>query len=262
MIWDFYRDYGRSMPWRDTISPYYVFVSEVMLQQTQVSRVTPKFLSFVERFPGFPELAGASLADVLDEWSGLGYNRRARYLRDAAIRIRESWGELPRDPDTLATLPGIGRNTAGSIAAFAYNQPVVFIETNIRRVYIHCFFPDRSEVEDREIVPLIRRDLDLDNPREWYWALMDYGAELKKSGNANTRSRAYKRQSRFDGSDRQIRGCILRAIRSQGQILSSEVASLADDDEERATRVIDSLVRDGLLVAERIGEFTSYRTAK
>ncbi|MFW5643929.1 MAG: hypothetical protein ACOCYQ_07850, partial [Alkalispirochaeta sp.] len=132
----FYRRYKRPMPWRENTSPYWVFVSEVMLQQTQVPRVAEKFPSFVERFPDFRSLAAASLGDVLNAWSGLGYNRRARFLREAAAAVVDRYdGELPSDPDLLKELPGIGANTAGSIAAFAFNRPVVFIETNIRRVF-------------------------------------------------------------------------------------------------------------------------------
>jgi A/G-specific adenine glycosylase len=202
------------MPWREDTSPYAIFVSEIMLQQTQVSRVEKYFAPFRTRFPDFALLAAAPLEELLAAWKGLGYNRRAINMREAArVIVGDYAGKLPADPEELVRLPGIGPNTAGSIAAFAYNIPAVFIETNIRRVFIAEFFPRRDDVHDRELLPLIRAALPRDNPRVWYWALMDYGVSLKSEGRAaNRRSRHYARQSGFDGSVRQLRGEILRQL--------------------------------------------------
>lgn len=245
----------RPMPWRDVPTPYNVMVSEVMLQQTQVARVVPRFTEFVARFPDFGALAASPLAEVLAQWSGLGYNRRARWLQQAARRVHEEReGVLPSDPVWLRTLPGIGANTAGSIAAFAYNTPVVFIETNIRRVMLHFFFSGSDAVHDREILPVIEATLDRDDPRTWYWALMDLGVELARLyPNANRRSSHYTRQSRFEGSDRQIRGAILRALTERGVLLAEQVPTYANAPVERVNLVIEGLERDRLVARRADG---------
>ena len=213
-ILSFYDNHGRSMPWRTDTSPYAVFVSEMMLQQTQVSRVEKYFTPFCQHFPDFQTLANSPLHELLLAWKGLGYNRRARFMRESAgIVQREHGGSLPDDPAMLVRLPGIGVNTAGSIAAFAYNRPAVFIETNIRRVFIHEFFPGESDISDKELLPLIEATLPADLARIWYWALMDYGVHLKKEGReAARRSRHYNRQSAFAGSVRQLRAAILHEL--------------------------------------------------
>lgn len=217
-IWAHYRRAGRGdMPWRRTNDPYRIFVSEVMLQQTQVARVMEYYPRFIRRFPDFRALARAGSGDVLAAWQGLGYNRRAIYLRRAAeIVMREFGGRLPRGRAALESLPGIGPGTSGSLMAFAFNEPTVFIETNIRRVFIHFFFPGRKKVTDIELERYIERSLDTARPREWYWALMDYGAAMASGsrtaqrGNPNRRSAHYKKQEPFTGSDREARGKILR----------------------------------------------------
>lgn len=239
-ILDIYNERGRGMPWREDTSPYSIFLSEMMLQQTQVSRVTEYYERFLRVYPDFQSLADAALPELLSNWKGLGYNRRAKFMREAARMVcRDYAGRLPADPDELRKLPGIGPNTAGSISAFAFNLPVVFIETNIRRVMIHEFFPEQETegagypaesadryatpkareagVRDRDIMPVIEKTLFRENPRVWYWALMDYGVELKrKSGNANRRSAHYSRQSPFEGSLRQLRSGILHFLTEQG----------------------------------------------
>ena len=256
-IWEYYRENARQMPWRETDDPYRIFISEVMLQQTQVSRVLKAYERFIAAFPDFPALAHAPLRDVLTLWQGMGYNRRAVSLHKAAgIIVNEHDGVLPRDTEELQSLPGIGPATAGSLAAFAYNAPTVFIETNIRRVFIHFFFPGRENVHDRDIMPLVEETLDRENPREWYYALMDNGTMLKaREKNPNRRSAHYQKQSRFEGSDRQIRGAVLRILTASSaeggslEEIREGLASLenlkANDD--RLARILDSLVRDGLL---------------
>lgn len=247
-----YRDHYRPMDWRTDPSPYKIFVSEIMLQQTQVARVAPLFPSFLERFPHFEGLASAPLGEVLRAWTGLGYNRRARYMHEAARLVRdEHGGVLPRHVPELRALPGIGAATAGSIAAFAYNVPAVFIETNIRRVFIHHFFPDHPGVHDREIMPLVEETLDRENPREWYWALMDYGVLLARRGeNPNRRSRSYTRQSTFEGSNRQLRGLILRELVRKGSMAAEEVPLFGADrgfPPERFGSVLQQLETEGLV---------------
>ena len=138
---EYYAQHKRHFAWRDNPDPYQVFVSEVMLQQTQTQRVIEKFAEFIERFPSFQVLADAPLVAVLATWQGLGYNRRGRFLHQAAQKIvTDHGGILPDNTVLLEELPGIGPATAASLAAFAYNRPTVFIETNIRAVYIHFFF--------------------------------------------------------------------------------------------------------------------------
>lgn len=214
LIWDFYRQNKRSLPWRETTNPYHIMVSEVMLQQTQVSRVLEKYSLFIQQFPSLAILAKAPLSHVLRMWSGLGYNRRARYLKQTAVLLTKEYRvNIPNNPTILKTLPGIGPATAGAIVVYAYNQPCVFIETNIRRTFLHHFFPERERVHDREIIPLVEQTLHRDNPREWYWALMDYGTNLPNiTNNLNQRSAHYTKQSKFEGSVRQLRGRIVRQL--------------------------------------------------
>lgn len=252
MIWEFYREHGRhDLPWRLDPAPYRVFVSEVMLQQTQVSRVQVKYAKWLRVFPDMSSLAAASVADVTRAWQGLGYNRRGLWLRQAAqMVIADYAGVLPHDPAELVKLPGIGPNTAGSVAAFAYDEPVVFIETNIRRTMIHEFFPSTLKVGDAQLLPLIEATLDHDHPREWYWALMDYGADLaKRVENPNRRSRHYGVQSKFEGSLRQVRGEVLRQLLDRGRRLDEfEIA------DERLGQVLAALAKEGF-ISENDGTF-------
>ena len=178
-VLDYYRENRRDFLWRKNINPYRVLVSEIMLQQTQVSRGEIKYKEFLKKFPTFKKLAEASTTDVLVAWQGLGYNRRALYLKKAAEAVMEQYkGKLSDDPVLLVKLPGIGPYTAGAVCAFAFNKPVVLIDTNVRRVYIHHFFGDRAEVTDTELVPIIEATVPKDDAREWYSALMDYGSML------------------------------------------------------------------------------------
>jgi len=210
----FFRAHGRSFPWRRTRDPYRVLVSEVMLQQTQTSRVETKFPEFLSRFPTITALSRASLREVIAAWSGLGYNRRAIALKALAdLIVREHGGRLPRTREGLLALPGIGPYTAGAIMVFARNSPELLIETNIRAVFIHEFFRGRTTVHDSEILPLIESTMDRRHPREWYWGLMDYGVWLKaRYRGIGRRSAHYVQATPFKGSRRELRGALLRAI--------------------------------------------------
>lgn len=251
-VWDYYRSNARPMPWRDSPTPYFVLVSELMLQQTQVSRVLPKFQEFIELFPDFPTLARAPLSQVLTAWSGLGYNRRAKFLHQTAIQVmQQHGGQLPATKDALVKLPGIGPNTAGAILAYAYNQPVVFVETNIRTVYFYHFFATAQQVPDSEIIELLTQTIDPENPREWYWALMDYGTHLKVTqGNNVSQSKHYTRQSKFVGSHREIRGKILRLLIVKPFKTADLLRILSD---ERAGQALKELQLEGL-ITEAAGE--------
>lgn len=238
----------RDMPWRQDTRPYYILVSELMLQQTQVSRVIPKFEQFIAAFPDTAALARASLADVLTFWQGLGYNRRAKFLHLSAQRVMDEYGGVfPESEKALCTLPGVGKNTAGALRAYAFNQPALFVETNVRTVYIYHLFPDQDTVSDDEVLSALRETIDQENPREWYWALMDYGSHLKSQGvRTNARSAHYTKQSPLEGSVRQVRGRILKQLTSTGP--QSEVAlRVAIVADERYEQALSGLVRDGLV---------------
>jgi len=236
----------RDMPWRQDTRPYYVLVSELMLQQTQVDRVTPKFEAFIAAFPDERALARASLAEVLRLWQGLGYNRRAKFLHEAAKKIVEL-GEFPNDEAGLLSLSGVGKNTAGAIMAYAFNKPAIFIETNVRAVYIHHFFNDQELVHDREIRVLLEQTLDHKHPREFYWALMDYGSYLKKQGVTPNRSRHYKKQSPLKGSVREVRGQIV-ALLTTGDISEAQLKKTLSAD-RRFEQALTGLIKDGLVAS-------------
>lgn len=245
---DYYHTFGRDLPWRKTTSAYHVLVSEVMLQQTQVQRVLVKYPEFIARFPDISSLSKSTVKEVLSVWSGMGYNRRALFLRQIAIIVMEQYnGKIPKSPSLLDLLPGIGPATASSICAFAYNRPVVFIETNIRRVFIHHFFKEGIDIEDDDIMALVEKTLDKKNPRDWYYALMDYGSYLGKSVvNPNRRSKHYTIQSSFDGSDRQIRGKILKLLLSH-PCSEKELVLLIDASPQRIKAVLNDLIKEGFI---------------
>jgi len=235
-IKNFYKKNRRDLPWRRSISSYRTVVSEIMLQQTQVPRVMTKFPEFIKAFPNFKQLAQAPLRDVLKVWQGMGYNRRAKYLKEIAqIMTKKYNGKLPNTFEELQTLPGIGPNTAASITAFAYNKPVIFIETNIRSVYIHEFFPNKNDVHDKDLMSLIEQTLDTKHPRDWYSALMDYGTKLKlENKNPSRKSKHYTKQSKFEGSDRQIRGQILKLLTEHEKLSEKKLISEINKEKIRS----------------------------
>ncbi|MBI5179746.1 MAG: A/G-specific adenine glycosylase [Nitrospinae bacterium] len=241
---------GRSLPWRKKVTPYSTFVSEVMLQQTQVPRVAEIFPRFMKKFTNWEKLANAPLKEVLAAWQGMGYNRRARFLHQAANEVVDRFGgKLPADPELLKTLPGIGPATAASIAAFGFNRPTVFVETNIRAVFIHHFFRDKEQVPDEEVLKLVERTLDRKDPRRWYSALMDYGTHLKKAHkNPARRSLHHKKQGRFEGSARQARGRVMaELVRSHKPLAMREIASRTGLAPQRAKDAVTALAAEGLL---------------
>lgn len=256
-IYRYYREYGRDLPWRKTHEPYRILVSEIMLQQTQVQRVKEKYERFTKVFPDFPSLARAPLRKVLKEWQGMGYNRRAISLKQIAQKVvKEFDGNCPASVETLITFPGVGGATASAISAFAFQQPVVFIETNIRRVFIHCFFPGIIDVRDAEILPLVERTLDPSNPREWYYALMDYGVMLKqKYENPNRRSAHYQKQSPFQGSNRQLRGIVLKLLINESSISEYQIAQKLDIQKDKLKEVLKQLVKEEFIKNVR-GKFS------
>lgn len=247
IIWQKGREFYRDMPWRQNTDPYYVLVSELMLQQTQVDRVIPKFEQFLQQFPSIKDLAEAPLADVLTVWSGLGYNRRAKFLHEAAKKVIADFnGEMPATKDDLVSLPGVGVNTAGAILAYSFNQPVSFIETNVRTVYFHHFFDNQPLVSDKELQKIVEETVDQENPREWYWAVMDYGSFLKKQGAGRLdKSSHYKKQAPLKGSLREVRGLILKLLKEDDLTMSELKAKVPQDD--RFAKALDGLLKDGLV---------------
>ena len=255
-IRDYYKKNKRNLPWRNTTNPYHIFISELMLQQTQVSRVVKKYKEFIKKFPDFRSLAKAPIRDVLMVWQGMGYNRRAKYLKESALHIERTYkGILPQDVQKVDELPGIGSATAGSIVCFSYNLPTLFIETNTRRVFIHFFFADKKGVDDKDIIPLLEATLDRENPREWYYALMDYGAMLGVGRkNANARSKHYKKQSPFKNSDRQIRGAIIRHLLKNKHSNENSLNSVLSFGQARIKKNLLQLRREGM-IQEKKGNY-------
>lgn len=242
-VWEQGRALYRDLPWRNTDDPYAILVSEVMLQQTQVNRVRGRWEEWLETFPTVTSLASAPLPPVLELWQGMGYNRRAVNLKRCAETIVASYGGLvPQNGDDLLALPGVGPATASGVRAFAFRLPGVYIETNVRTVFIHELFPGADKVSDRELIPLVTaccpdegappaRDV-----RAWYYALLDYGVHLKREhGNPSRRSTGYARQSTFEGSHRQKRAFALRRV-LEDPCTTAEIAADLNEQERAARR--------------------------
>lgn len=248
-VWQNYATMGRHFSWRETDDPYAIMVSEFMLQQTQTNRVVQKYETWLARFPDVQSVADAPLSEVLSLWNGLGYNRRAKFLHEACRKICQDYGGiLPCDAERLDALPGIGPYTARAIVTFAFNKAEVFIETNIRSAFIDFFFSEAPTVSDAEIVPLVEQTLDRERPREWYYALMDYGAAVKhRTENPSRRSASYTKQSQFEGSLRQARGAILRQLSKNGSVSLVEIAATEKIDMERLFSAAQKLSEEQLI---------------
>ena len=266
------RELYRDLPWRRTHDPYGIWVSEVMLQQTQVARVDGRWQRWLARFPSIDALANAEVADVLEEWQGMGYNRRALSLRAAAQAMVDGGGEMPSDERELVALPGIGPATAAGIRAFAFDLPATYLETNVRTVFLHELFSDAEDVPDSALLPLVRETCPKDagnpddDPRTWYYALLDYGAHLTQTvPNPSRRSRSHVRQSRFEGSHRQKRAGVVRLLLEARQLdggltpdqvvdglSQAEVAAGREmPDPREILGILDELAAEGFCSLER-----------
>jgi A/G-specific adenine glycosylase len=255
-----YKEHGRhDLSWRKTKDAYRILVSEVMLQQTQVERVLPFYKAFLKEFPDVRALASAPLANVLIRWQGLGYNRRAKMLHEAAKTVVKDYaGKMPNTVEALEKLPGIGHYTARAVAAFAYNEDVILIETNLRTVVTHHFFPDEEKVSDKEILLILEKAFRKGTSREWYSALMDYGAFLKRSGvRINAKSKTYTKQSAFAGSGREARGVILRALSKEAKTERFLASLLGVERYEQVAAQLQKLLKEGLIEKKR----TKYQLA-
>ncbi len=245
----YYDKNGRdNLPWRLERTPFNAFLSEVMLQQTQVPRVIEKFTLFRSEFDSFYELANAPQNQIVKLWQGLGYNRRALFLHRACQMIVKDFnGELPKNRVDLEKLPGIGPATSASLMVYAHNSPVAFIETNIRAVYIHHFFKESSDIHDEQLLPLIEKTLDTHDPYHWYSALMDYGTMIKSEfKNPSRRSKHHSVQSQFEGSLRQVRGAVLRELSNNGSLKHDILRSAINDD--RYDEVVTKLIAEKFIV--------------
>ena len=254
-VWAHYREYGRhDLPWRKTRDLYRILVSEVMLQQTQVERVIPFYERFIMAFPTEKSLAAAPLSEVLIAWQGLGYNRRAKLLREAAQRLVHTplSGTRLNLVKGLEALPGVGSYTARAVAAFAWNADVIVIETNIRTAIIQSFFPKKKKVSDADIEKVLAQVLPKGRAREWYSALMDYGAHLKRSGvSHNARSATHTKQTRFAGSLREARGAVLRELSMGAASRARLLGMLGVDRKEQVLAALRDLGAEGLVRQEQ-----------
>lgn len=243
-----YQLYGRhNLPWRQTTDPYQILVSELMLQQTQVERVVPKYLAFIKTFPTVQALADAEQATALKLWQGLGYNRRLLNLKKTALQLSVQ-PEFPQKLEKLVGLPGIGPYTASAITVFAFNQPTVVIETNIRTVMLHHFFPNQLQVSDSEIKKLIQATQDETQPRLWYSALMDYGSVLKKLlPNPSRRASGHTTQSKFQGSNRQVRGEILSFLTVHDAVDQQTLEKNIKGNPDLLPQALQQLTKEGFI---------------
>lgn len=271
---DWWGAHGRDLPWRRSRDPWAVLVSELMLQQTQVERVTERYLRFLERFPTLAACAAAPLGDVIDEWAGLGYNRRAVHLHRTATTCAERHGgELPASLAELLALPGIGPYTARAVLVFAHEHDIGLVDTNAGRFVARC-------LAGRPLAPKeAQRTADAGVPDGWGWtwgqAVFDLGASVCTKRNPRCDECPVRPhcawaqagfpppdpidgsagisapQSRFEGSDRQGRGRLVDALRA-GPVDNGSLAAVMGwpDDPSRAARVAATLVADGLAVTD------------
>lgn len=269
-IWEEGAEHYRDLPWRNINDAYAVLVSEVMLQQTQVARVERYWSQFLETFPTLETLAAGSVSEVLGLWQGLGYNRRALSLKRAAEEVVAAGRtRLPETFDELVALPGIGPATASGIMAFAYERPAVYVETNVRAVFLHELFPEEEKVPDADLIPYVADTAHTTDPRGWNYALLDYGAALKRSGINPTRASAtYARQSPFEGSRRQKRAELVRiALGSSSGISVDEAHRALNDaetscgrpsvDESLFSSLLTDLEREGFLKIDKATIFVA-----
>ncbi len=254
-IW--YNENRRQLPWRETDNQFYIYVSEIMLQQTQVNRVLLKYDEFIQKFKTFYDIANSDIPHLITSWQGLGYNRRILNLYKASTIICNDYsGNVPDTYNNLLNLPGIGAGTAGSLLAFIHNKPSVFIETNIRTLYSYAFFPDRDQIDDKSLMPLIEQTVDIDNPREWYYALMDAGSYLKQSIRIpNSLSKHYTKQSQFSGSKREIRGGILKILGNQNQVSLNEIQTKYPETKHDIQSIAGDLINEGFILCDSMGNY-------
>jgi len=252
LILTWHKKNQRDMPWRKTKDPYKILVSEIMLQQTQVVRVLPKYKEFLKEFPTLNSLAKASDKKLLHIWAGLGYWKRALSLKKTAqIISKEYQGKFPKEPELLKKLPGIGPYTAGAVACFAFQSKDAFLDTNIRRVYLYFFFSGKNNISDRKILTIAKKAVWKKNPREWHYALLDYGAVILKDKKINKQSKHYTKQSKFEGSFRSFRTIVMHFLLDQPKQTATmgKIDRLLKKSKSpyTSTRILSALKKDGLI---------------
>lgn len=246
VIWDFYKANRRDFPWRNTTNPYEIMLSEIMLQQTQTNRVVAKYFLFLEHYQTIEDFAKAPFSEILIHWSGLGYNRRAKFLYEA-IKQLSGMKSFPKTAEELEKLPGIGPYTSKAIATFAFDQRHAFLETNIRTVFIHFFFADQDKVSDKQLLEKVEQTLPSSDFRNWYYALMDYGNYLKSQKISHfEKQKHYTKQSKFKGSKRFVRGYILKQLTKQTQLSINEII-IPGYENDTINNVIESLQKEGFI---------------
>lgn len=251
-VLDWYKTNKRNLPWRSTRDPYHILVSEIMLQQTQVSRVIPKYEEFLKRFPTVGKLASVSSAEVIRAWKGLGYNRRALNLQRAArVIVGEHNGKVPSDLEALRELPGIGRYTAGAIRNFASGIDTPAVDTNVKQFLDH-FVPASAARTENDYYDLAEQLMPEGKAREWLHAVMDYSALVLKSNKVTGSTlRVEPRKSEpFVGSNRYLRGRIIDRLRDQAQTASALFAAIAkpiDVEQGRFQALVTALQSEGFL---------------
>lgn len=251
-IWKFYKGNKRDFLWRHTKDPYKILVSEIMLQQTQTKRAEIKYKEFLKRFPTITDLAATSKTDILKVWQGLGYNRRALFLHKAAQSITEKYnGKIPNERNLLLDLPGIGEGTAGAMLNYAFEIPTAFVETNIRSVFIHDFFKNKSKISDKDLLRLVEQTLDRKHPKDWFYALTDYGVYLKSQfPNPSRKSKHYTKQSKFEGSNRQKRSKILKALLERPQTINELIKS-TKVGKDLINKPLKELIKENFVIKKR-----------
>ena len=244
-VMNWWAENARDLPWRRDPSPYNVLVSEIMLQQTQVSRVVLKFDEFMKEFQTIESLAKTNIKHLLKVWSGLGYNRRAIWLKEAAKQIVER-GEFPQSVKELQELKGIGPYTSRSVLIFAFNKDLAAVDTNIRRILIASGFADET-MSDRQLQPIAETVLLRGRSRDWHNALMDYGSLVLTSSKTNISP--VTKQSCYEGSSRQVRGAVIRALTASDEIELENLMGLLDCEanETELIKIINKLVSDGMV---------------
>tara|TARA_Y100000310_G_scaffold247779_1_gene253477 strand:- start:548 stop:1318 length:771 start_codon:yes stop_codon:yes gene_type:complete len=239
-ILSWYEKNRRELPWRRTKNPYYILVSEMMLQQTQVDRVIPKYEAWLQAFPSLKTLAIASKEEVLQLWSGLGYNNRALRLQQLAQLLKDK--PFPQTEEELLALPGIGPYTARAILAFAFNKEVPVVDTNIRRVLIHEL-KLQENISEKELEEVALQQIPQGKSRLWHNALMDYGS-LEKTAR-KTGIKPLSTQPTFEGSERQTRGKVVRALLQRKKLSMEELQELCDHP--NLSSILEKMEKDELI---------------
>jgi A/G-specific adenine glycosylase len=251
-VWEHYRLYKRIFSFRQTTNPYHILVSEMMLQQTQVERVEPKYEQFIKRWPTLEALSQASLSEVLQMWKGLGYNRRALALHSIATSSKQQSWQLPKTQIELLTLPQVGAATRAAIMVVAYQQKALYLETNIRRVLLYHFHPHQENVTDATLLAELEELTEMQTDyKHWYYALLDWGAKLKTLvPNPNRRSAQYAKQSPFENSPRQVRAKVLFLLQEKGPLEKEKVGQHLPYEMDRIEKALKALEKEGFIVAQ------------